>query len=94
MILISDDESWTNPGTHWSTQTLQAWDLFKRRIRNARMVCLDIQPYGTVQAPPDRDILHVGGFSDRVFDVIRSFLEASGDANHWVREIERVASSR
>lgn len=91
VILISDNESWINPGSQWSTQTLAAWQEFKKHNPRARMVCLDIQPYATVQAPASQDILHVGGFSDQVFKVVSAFLASGNDADHWVKEIERVA---
>jgi 60 kDa SS-A/Ro ribonucleoprotein len=33
-------------------------------------------------------VLNIGGFSDRVFDVVASFDKGGDDANHWVRMIE------
>ena len=36
--------------------------------RRAKLVCIDIQPYGTTQAKSRPDIINVGGFSDAVFD--------------------------
>ena len=72
-----------------STGTLRAWREIQSRNPGARLVCLDIQPYATVQAPPSASVLHVGGFSDQVFRVVRSFLSASGP-DHWVEAIDRI----
>jgi hypothetical protein len=47
------------------TATLQEWNAFKVRNPQARLVCIDIQPYATTQALERSDILNVGGFSDR-----------------------------
>jgi 60 kDa SS-A/Ro ribonucleoprotein len=58
---------------------------------DARLVCIDIQPYGTTQAMERDDILNVGGFSDAVFDVVASFAEGRLGAEHWVGEIEKIA---
>jgi 60 kDa SS-A/Ro ribonucleoprotein len=35
-------------------------------IQGREMVCIDIQPYATVQAKERDDILNIGGFSDQV----------------------------
>ncbi len=41
---------------------------------NPNLVCIDLQPYQTVQACERADILNIGGFSDVVFNVISAFL--------------------
>jgi 60 kDa SS-A/Ro ribonucleoprotein len=53
-----------------------------------KLVCIDVQPYSTAQAPERDDILNIGGFSDAVFDVVASFL--AGDAGRFVAEVEAV----
>ena len=68
---------------------MKEWANFRQRNPEARMVCVDIQPYGTVQARERDDILNVGGFSDQVFGVISEFGELN--AAHWVGVIESVA---
>lgn len=60
------------------------------RNRLARLACIDLQPYGSVQAKPRDDILHVGGFSDAVFDLLASFTSGQMGSGQWVREIEEV----
>lgn len=69
---------------------MQEWQKLKVHNPKARLVCIDIQPYATTQAKPQADILNVGGFSDRVFDVVRTMLSSNGDPDHWVRTIEAV----
>ena len=87
VIYVSDNESWidTGPGS-WrnGTATMQEWAQVKARNPKARMVCIDIQPYGSTQAPDRQDILNVGGFSDAVFKVISRFALSGSDAQHWV----------
>ena len=59
-----------------------------RRHRRPKLVCIDLQPYATTQAPERADILNVGGFSDAVFGVVSGFL--SGDASRFVKEVEMI----
>ena len=55
VIYVSDNESWID-APHYgrfggsATQTMKEWARFRQRNPEARMVCIDIQPYGTVQA--------------------------------------------
>jgi 60 kDa SS-A/Ro ribonucleoprotein len=67
------------------------WASFQRRSPRAKMVCIDIQPYGTSQAKERPDIINVGGFSDQVFELIANVADGSADADHWVRQIEAVS---
>jgi 60 kDa SS-A/Ro ribonucleoprotein len=55
-------------------------------------VCLDIQPNQTTQAAERSDILNIGGFSDRVFEVIAAFASAQLEAGHWLSRIDAVAA--
>jgi 60 kDa SS-A/Ro ribonucleoprotein len=82
VVIVSDNESWVDAGRRGATATMQEWVALKRRNPGARLVCVDIQPYGTTQAMGRPDILNVGGFSDAVFDTIARF--ASGEASDWV----------
>ena len=96
VIYVSDNESWID-APHYgrfggsATQTMKEWAHFRQRNPEARMVCIDIQPYGTVQAKERDDILNVGGFSDQVFEVISEFARGELDADHWIGVIESVA---
>ncbi|MGI9465731.1 MAG: hypothetical protein ACR2OA_01275 [Rubripirellula sp.] len=69
------------------------WQKFAKNARrhgitDPKLVCIDIQPYGSSQAPERDDILNIGGFSDAVFNVVSSFLE--NDASRFVRDVESV----
>jgi 60 kDa SS-A/Ro ribonucleoprotein len=94
IILISDNESWAvNDSAFFykkrkSTELMKQWNIFKERNPKAKMICIDIQPETTVQAINRKDILNVGGFSDRVFDIISIFLNSDDDSNHFVKIIE------
>ena len=90
VIFISDYESWVDAGAGPGTATMREWNVFKQRNPGARLVCIDVQPYRTVQAIERDDILNVGGFSDQVFDVISKFASAELNANHWIGMIDSV----
>ena len=80
-------------GQNGSTGVMPQWEKFKKTqrghgIADPKLVCIDIQPYGTSQAPERDDILNIGGFSDAVFNVVSSFL--GNDASRFVREVESV----
>jgi 60 kDa SS-A/Ro ribonucleoprotein len=95
-VLVSDSESWIGTGRGGQTATLTEWEAFVRnqkRVQGAafsqpKLVCIDIQPYGTVQAPDREEILNVGGFSDAVFGVVAGFL--ANDGNRFVTEVEAI----
>jgi 60 kDa SS-A/Ro ribonucleoprotein len=90
VIFVSDNESWVDAGRGRGTATMHEWQRFKRRNIDARLVCIDIQPYGTTQAAEREDILNIGGFSDQVFGVVSEFAAGRLSAGHWVGEIEAV----
>ncbi|QIL71008.1 TROVE domain-containing protein [Diaphorobacter sp. HDW4B] len=90
VIMVSDNESWVDGVRRGATQTMLEWERIKHRNPNAKLVCIDIQPYGTTQAMERQDILNVGGFSDAVFDVVASFAKGELGAEHWVGEIEKI----
>jgi 60 kDa SS-A/Ro ribonucleoprotein len=105
VVFVSDYESWVDAGpgapVAWppglaparanrGTATLREWERFKARNPAAKLVCIDVQPYGTVQAAERPDVLNVGGFSDAVFDVVAAFARGGLHADHWVGVIEEV----
>lgn len=89
VIMVSDNESWRQQRVQ-GTPMLAEWQALKARAPTARLVCLDIQPYGTTQAPDGLDILNIGGFTDAVFDSILRFAQGRGHLDLWVTEIENV----
>jgi len=90
VIFVSDNQSWVDAGHGRGTATMVEWQRFKAHNPAAKMVCVDIQPYGTTQAKERDDILNVGGFSDAVFDVMGRFVAGALGADHWVGEIDAV----
>jgi 60 kDa SS-A/Ro ribonucleoprotein len=101
-VLVSDNESWIYAnrafayGTHGSTGVMTEWQEFVKNqvrlrggnIQGPKLVCINIQPYGSTQAPERSDILNIGGFSDAVFNVVASYL--GDDANRFVAEVESI----
>nr|WP_298146984.1 TROVE domain-containing protein [uncultured Pseudomonas sp.] len=90
LILVSDNESWIDARRHGATETLRQWERIKQLNPQARLICIDLQPYGTTQAADRADILNVGGFSDAVFDVLAQFASGTFGAGHWVDAIEQM----
>jgi 60 kDa SS-A/Ro ribonucleoprotein len=90
IIFVSDNESWVDQGRGRGTALLAEWSEFRQRNPKARLVCLDVQPNQTTQAAERADILNIGGFSDRVFEVISAFASGQLEANHWIARIEAV----
>ena len=91
VVIVSDNESWADRG-QWGGKTslMKEWDILKQRCPEAKLVCLDIQPYTTVQVQNRCDILNIGGFSDQVFTLIGSFAEQGMGADFWVEEIGKT----
>jgi 60 kDa SS-A/Ro ribonucleoprotein len=92
VIYVSDNESWmdSNRSCNRGTKTMEQWNEFKFRNKNAKLVCIDIQPYAHTQAQERADVLNVGGFSDQVFSLVAEFANGTLDAAHWVGVIEKV----
>jgi 60 kDa SS-A/Ro ribonucleoprotein len=91
VIYVSDNESWVDKTHGRGTATMQQWTAFKRRNPQAKLVCIDLQPYSTTQATDTGrdDVLNIGGFSDAVFDVIGAFAKGELNNDHWVGVIEK-----
>ena len=92
VVIVSDNESWADESQGWgaTTSLMKEWDILKRRCPEAKLVCLDIQPYVQAQARNRHDILNIGGFSDQVFTLIGSFAERGMGTDFWVEEIEKT----
>lgn len=91
VIFISDNESWMDPSAGRGTASMTEWVKLQKSHPQAKMVCIDLQPYGTVQAPDNGSILNVGGFSDKVFDVLTAFAGSRFTGTHWTSVINQVA---
>lgn len=92
VVIVSDNESWADDSQRWgaTTSLMKEWDILKKRCPEAKLVCLDIQPYTKAQARNRHDILNIGGFSDQVFSLIGSFAERGMGTDFWVEEIEKT----
>jgi 60 kDa SS-A/Ro ribonucleoprotein len=95
-VLVSDMEAWVGTGRYGSTAVMTEWQTFVKnqaRLHGGkgpapRLVCINLQPYATTQAPERGDILNIGGFSDAVFNVVASFLDDRPD--RFLTEVEAV----
>jgi 60 kDa SS-A/Ro ribonucleoprotein len=90
VIFVSDNQSWVDACGGRGTATLREWNTFRRRNPRARLVCIDVQPYGTTQAGDREDVLNIGGFSDQIFEIVSEFGAGRLGADHWVGVIESV----
>lgn len=92
VVIVSDNQSWVDAkrANHGGTETMNQWERLRRSNPNARLVLIDLAPYGTTQALERPDVLNVGGFSDAVFDVIAEFARHGHDAARFVDRIEAV----
>jgi 60 kDa SS-A/Ro ribonucleoprotein len=88
VVIVSDNESWVDPSRRGATATMNEWNRLKARNPGARLICIDIQPYGTTQARDGQDIMNVGGFTDAVFDAMSRF--AKGETRDWVGIVNAV----
>ncbi|QAY78370.1 TROVE domain-containing protein [Sphingosinicella sp. BN140058] len=89
VVIVSDNESWVDATRHGATATMREWERLKNRCRGAKLVCIDLQPYGTTQAKARKDILNVGGFSDAVFETLARFASGAAESD-WVGEINAM----
>ena len=90
VVMVSDNQSWVDAARPGATAVMAEWTKLKARNPGAKLVCIDITPYGTTQAKTAPDILNVGGFSDAVFDVVARFAAGSLGPDQWVGQIERI----
>ncbi len=88
VVIVSDNQSWVDATRQGATATMCEWNRIVQRNPAAKLVCIDIQPYGTSQASGRPEILNVGGFSDAVFDTIASFV--NGEARDWINIVNQT----
>lgn len=91
VVFVSDYESWVDGrGVGYygrSTSMMGEWQTFKKRNKNAKLVCIDCVPHNTVQAPDRNEIINIGGFSDVVFQMMDMFMKNELDTGKWVGHI-------
>jgi 60 kDa SS-A/Ro ribonucleoprotein len=96
VLYISDNQSWADfarkgngPFTR-GTIMAEEWLRFRARNPNAKLVLIDLQPYGSTQVGERDDVLNVGGFSDAVFEIVSLFAKGELGSGHFVGAIENV----
>ncbi|WP_266168669.1 RNA-binding protein [Dyella subtropica] len=89
LVIVSDNQSWMDTRKGGSTETMRQWAALKARNPAARLVCIDLRPYATSQAQEALDVLHIGGFSDAVFDLLASAVQGN-QSSRWVERIEAI----
>jgi 60 kDa SS-A/Ro ribonucleoprotein len=91
VIIVSDNESWVDvKGGARGTELMRSWVTLQRQNPRAKLVCIDIQPHGTLQATDQAGILNIGGFSDVVFEVIAAFANGQLGPGYWAGQIAKV----
>lgn len=88
LVLVSDNESWSDTRCGGQTATMREWETLKQRCPQARLVCIDLQPVSSSQTVQREDVLHIGGFSDAVFDLLAQYVSSPADGSGWVQRIQ------
>ncbi|MFO0663705.1 MAG: TROVE domain-containing protein [Polyangiaceae bacterium] len=99
VIYVSDNMSWRDfseapgkgPSFLRATVMAEEWERFRERNPRAKLVLIDVQPYGSTQMAERADVLNVGGFSDAVFDTVSLFAKGELTSEHWVSVIQNVS---
>jgi 60 kDa SS-A/Ro ribonucleoprotein len=97
IIMVSDYESWCPAVNTLSryyatnhTQMLVKWREFLAGHPNCKLVCIDLAPNTTLQAPDEPGVLNIGGFSDETFNMIARFVKGELGGTYWVDEVKRI----
>ncbi len=90
VVIVSDNQSWIDHRAGRETETEVAWRKLRSRNPDARLICIDLQPYTNTQSPDDAHVLNVGGFGDQVWNVIAGFSHGLSPHAHFVDAVERV----
>ncbi len=88
LVLVSDNESWRDTRRDGATETMREWATLKQRCPQAQLVCIDLQPVASSQTVQREDVLHIGGFSDAVFDLLGQVAIAKDAGSGWVQRIQ------
>jgi 60 kDa SS-A/Ro ribonucleoprotein len=95
VIYVSDNQSWMDVEYNTyrrvrvdaPTELQKEWQNFKRRNPTAKLICIDITPQPNVQVKEREDILNIGGFSDKVFTLMRAYLD---NGFHFEKVVEDI----
>lgn len=88
VLYVSDNESWMDCAKGRGTALMEQWITFKKANPKAKLVCLDIQPNITCQAPDRHDIFNISGFSDAVFGLLQRIAQDEAESGFLVHSIE------
>lgn len=91
-ICVSDNESWVEGSRHsyGSTGVAAEWATIRARCPNAKMININLAVEDTVQILDAKGIMNVGGFSEAIFDVIKTWVENGCAVDGWVKQIEEI----
>ncbi|WP_182417295.1 RNA-binding protein [Bartonella sp. HY038] len=92
VIMISDNESWVDANNltrSGPTKMMEEWAKIKNRNPDAKLICLDIQPYITTPAANFDGVFNIGGFSDAVFTLI-GILTKQQEIEQWTKMIDAI----
>jgi 60 kDa SS-A/Ro ribonucleoprotein len=94
VIFVSDNESWYNEGGNGlyyrGSGLAHEWATYKKKVPGAKLICIDVVANRTTQVVDSGDVMNVGGFSDRVWDLISRFVK-EGDTD-FVKLINETVS--
>jgi 60 kDa SS-A/Ro ribonucleoprotein len=96
VVFMSDNQSWSDfrvtRNQSGSSGTIMAgeWERLRTRNPRAKLVLIDLQPYGSTQVESRDDVLNVGGFSDAVFDVVSAFVGNGTGGGGFLDAIQAV----
>jgi 60 kDa SS-A/Ro ribonucleoprotein len=99
VVYVSDNQSWADfarkgAAAHTrGTVMAEEWERFRGRNHEAKLVLIDLQPYGSTQVAERDDVLNIGGFSDAVFEIVSLFAKGDLGSTHFVGAIENVKLS-
>ena len=93
VVIISDYESWFDVRSRGGTAAEDEWLRYKRRVRDAKLFCIDLTPQKTAQVKQRSGVLKIGGFSDAVFKVMEGFSKGSTSSDYWVDMIKNTPLS-
>ena len=90
VVIVSDNQSWADWTGRAQTATTLAWEQLRRRNPEAKLVCIDLQPYANTQVAEAPEVLNVGGFGDAVWEVVAAFSRGERVNGRLVDAIERA----
>lgn len=90
IIYVSDNQSWIDNSRSNNTETYNSFKRIKAKQPDAKLICINLQPYADTQAQESTDVLNIGGFSDSIFDLISAFINGGNASENWLKQIEAI----